>query len=110
MHDSTHIAYRVIDAFFRHRWLMLVSMVTVVGVAALGIFTRPKTYTATAYTRVLTDDTASLVGVGTSPSGWKSLAQQNVDRFEDLLTDAGPGGFLDKALKSAELSHPISVG
>src|SRR4029434_1491765 len=96
MNDSSQIAYRVIDAFFRHRWLLLVTAFTVSGLAVGILCTRPRTYSATVYWRVLTDDTASLVGVAPSAHGYNSasLAQQNVNRFEDLMTDDQPGGFL----------------
>jgi uncharacterized protein involved in exopolysaccharide biosynthesis len=111
MNDSAHLAFRITDSLLRHRWLLLVTVLGVSGTAALAIGTRPATYSATAYTRIIADDTATVVGVTPGATGLitASPAQQNITRFEDLSSDDRRSGFLDQALQRAQLDRPIRV-
>jgi len=104
------IALRVVDAFFRHRWFFLVTLVIVTGVTLFAISLRAHTYEASADTQVVTDNVAQELGQAQSMrNAWISPAQQNVNKFNDLVKDNLPGGFLDTALQNAHLSSPISV-
>lgn len=109
MSRSTPIAFRMIDAFFRHIWLFLIAMIVVSSVTMTAVYMRSRTFHATALTQVVTDDIASQLGVASQSNGWTSPAQQNVDHFNDLLNDDLPGGFLDTVLKAANLDQPIDL-
>ncbi|MEO7716587.1 MAG: hypothetical protein ABIY70_10310 [Capsulimonas sp.] len=108
MSHRNPVALRIADSFFRHRWLFLVSVLIVVGVTVAAITTKSNTYTATALTQVSVDRVAVALGEKKSNS-WTSLAQENVNHFQDLTNDDLPGGFLDNALKEAHLATPISL-
>jgi uncharacterized protein involved in exopolysaccharide biosynthesis len=47
--------------------------------------------------------------LGFTKTTYISPAQSNVNHFNDLLRDDTPGGFLDNALKDAQLRTPISL-
>ena len=108
MSHRNPVALRIADSFFRHRWLFLVSVVIVSGVTVAALTTKSNTYTATALTQVSVDRVAAALGEKKSNS-WTSLAQENVNHFQDLSNDDLPGGFLDNALKDARLAVPINL-
>ena len=100
---------RICDSLFRHKWLFLLSVLTVSGTAILLLSLRAQTYEATALTQVTVEDVASELGVTPQPTTYATPSQQNVDHFTDLVSDNLPGGFLDTALRHAGLSKPINV-
>jgi len=104
----TPIAARIWDSFCRHKWLFLIALVVVSGTSITILSLRAKTYEATALTQVTTEDVATELGETPAPS-YVSPAQQNVTHFEDLSSDNLPGGFLDTALRHAQLARPLSV-
>ncbi|BDI28736.1 hypothetical protein CCAX7_007870 [Capsulimonas corticalis] len=107
MSHRNPVALRIADSFFRNRWLFLVSVVIVSGVTVAALTTKSNTYTASALTQVSVDHVA--VALGERRSSWTSLSQQNVNHFQDLINDDLPGGFLDTALKEANLAVPINM-
>ncbi len=104
----TPIAARIWDSFCRHKWLFLIALVVVSGTSIVLLSLRAKTYEATAMTQVTTEDVATELGEAPAPS-YVTPAQQNVTHFEDLTSDNLPGGFLDTALRHAQLARPVSV-
>lgn len=110
MPRTLSLSYRLADAFRRHLGIFVLGSLTVTGVALGLMFTRAKTYAATASTRVNPNtEAAASVGVTIPSSSWLTPAQQNVERFQDFLNDDKRGGFLDVALRKADLVRPINI-
>ncbi|HVK04672.1 MAG TPA: hypothetical protein VM490_14425 [Armatimonadaceae bacterium] len=108
MYRRSSLVFRVIDSFFRHWLLFLIATVAVGGTVTYVLLTRDKSYMAKASTQVIVDEElANAVGFGSN--SWISPAQQNVNRFNDMMQDIGPGGFVDMFLKEAGLKQPIEV-
>ncbi|MBC8140133.1 MAG: hypothetical protein H7Y38_01690 [Armatimonadetes bacterium] len=102
------IAHRALEAFYRHQklfWIATLGMPLLVGVA---LYLRSASYVASASTQVVADQEVATV-LGLTRHSWISPAQQNVSRFNDLLRDDEPGGFLDDVLKNARLARPMRV-
>jgi len=109
MNDSSSIQFRIADSFFRHRWLFT-ACITVVTLMALGVFYfRSRGYAASGLIWASPDAMAQSLGRDMQRNQWVTLAQINTNRFKDMTNDDLPGGFLDRALKRAKLSQPISV-
>ena len=104
----TPLSGRIWDSFLRHKWLFLIALVTVSATAITILSLRAHTYEAIALTQVTTEDVETELGV-TPPPTYVTPAQQNVDHFTDLVNDNLTGGFLDTALRAAQLARPISV-
>ena len=103
MYRSIPITYRMADAFFRNRWLFLISFLVISGVTMGTLYLRSKTYAATALTQVVTQDVAAALGEQEN-TGWISPAQKNINQLDLLLN----GDFLGAALTNAKLSRPIN--
>jgi len=83
---------------------ILMSAGSITGyVMADTVAVQAQSFRAVAMTQVTKSDHSTAAAPG------NSLAQDDVNRFNDLINDDLPGGFLDKALKSAKLNFPISV-
>jgi hypothetical protein len=54
MSRSTPIAFRIIDAFFRHLLVFLVAVIVVSGLTMTVLYKRSRTFHATALTQVVT--------------------------------------------------------
>jgi len=104
----TPIAARLWDSFSRHKWLFLIALVVVSGTSIAILTLRAKTYEATALTQVTTEDVATELG-DTPAASFVTPAAQNVAHFQDLVSDNLPGGFLDTALRHAQLVRPLSL-
>lgn len=102
------VLHRILESFCRH-FLVFLALVFVVTAFTIWIVqSRTQTYQAVALTQVVKEDVNDVLG----PSGgndWTTPAQENVNHFNDLINDDLPGGFLDQALKSANLANPINV-
>jgi uncharacterized protein involved in exopolysaccharide biosynthesis len=105
---GNYIALRAAGAFFRHQHLFWIAMIGITALVTTALTLRNKSFTATASTQVVAEqEVASALGF--TKTSYISPAQQNINRFKDLLKDNEPGGFLDSSLKSASLKSPISV-
>lgn len=105
---GNHITLRAAGAFFRHQHLFWIAMIGITALVTTALTLRNKSFTATASTKVVAEqEVASALGF--TKTSYISPAQQNINRFKDLLKDNEPGGFLDTSLKNASLKHPISV-
>lgn len=102
------IAYRALEAFFRHNRLFWVATVGITSLVMIALYVRNRSYAASASTQIVTEQEVATV-LGLTKTNWATPAQQNVGRFNDLLRDDEPGGFLDSVLKNARLQDPISV-
>jgi uncharacterized protein involved in exopolysaccharide biosynthesis len=108
MTRRSSVAYRMIDAFFRHKWLFVTAVLLVSSTTVMLMYLRSRTFHANALTQVVTEDIAS--ELGEKPDNrWTTPAQQNVDHLQDLLNDDLPHGFVDTALQNANLSKPINL-
>jgi uncharacterized protein involved in exopolysaccharide biosynthesis len=113
MYRRTNILYRVVDALFRNRNLVLITMLCVAVPVALLLIFKAKGYTATAAIRIASegDGMKTLAGGGlnTDQLGWKSASEVHVANLTTLLVDAKEGGFVDDVFKRAALTNPISL-
>ena len=108
MYRRTPILFRIADSFFRHQLLFWGALLVVTGVTMTALYARSKTFHAVAMTQVQSQGVANLLGAGDGNT-WTTPAQKNVDHFEELVKQDQPGGFLDTALRDANLAHPINV-
>jgi uncharacterized protein involved in exopolysaccharide biosynthesis len=111
MRYNIHILYRMVDSFIRHRWLFLIAFLTTTGSAVTGLTLRSTTYQESARTRILPNDTAVVLGSSFDSKTLMSVsaAHQSVERFNSLIQDDRPGGFLDNSLRKAKLQRPINI-
>jgi len=109
MYRNIPILYRVMESFFRYRMLFLISTAVITLIPAAVLLTRKPMYTATALVQVVVPNNAEILGDTRGTGSWITVAQQNVNRLNDQMSDDSMGGFIDKALQAAHLSRPISV-
>ncbi len=109
MYRNTPILYRILEAFFRYRLLFLACTVIVTVLPGAYLMTRKASYTSTASIQVVLEDVSAALGDTKINGSWVTIAQQNVNRFNDWMSDDSAGGFVDIALQQAHLAHPISV-
>lgn len=109
MQDLSKIQFRIADSFFRHYRLFLLCVLTVTIAATAVFYFRSRGYTASGSIWASPDAMAQTLGRDFNRNQWVTLAQINTNRFKDMTNDDLPGGFLDRALKRAKLSRPISV-
>ena len=109
MYRTVPILYRVLESFFRHRMLFLLSAVIVTVIPAMFLLSRKTTYTSTALVQVVVEDVSAVLGDNNRNGSWVTISQQNVNRFNEWLSDDGPGGFMDLSLQQAHLSRAINV-
>ena len=107
-YGNNRLLRRVLEAFFRHQKLFWISAIGISGIVSMALLLRGNSYTAAASTRISSDKEISDV-LGFDKQIISSPAQTNVDRFNDLLKDDTPGGFMDRALTAAKLRVPINV-
>lgn len=111
MRYHVNIFYRVVDSFFRHRWLFLIAVLTTTSAAVIGLRLRSKTYKGSALIRIVPNDTTVVLGSLDSSKALVgvSVSEQYVERLNALIRDNRPGGFLDTALREAKLRRPINI-
>ncbi|MCW3051295.1 MAG: lipopolysaccharide biosynthesis protein [Chthonomonadales bacterium] len=109
MYRNIPILYRVMESFFRYRMLFLISAVIITAIPAAVLLTRKSMYTATGLVQVVVSDNTVILGDTRGTGNWSTVAQQNVNKLNDQMSDDSMGGFVDKALQTAHLAHPISV-
>ncbi|MGC4042940.1 MAG: SLBB domain-containing protein [Armatimonas sp.] len=108
MYRRNHIAYRLIDAFFRSWALFTLVFLGTAGVVTGALLMRGNTYVASASIRVVPENEVSEI-MGFQQRNWVNPSDQSVARFNDLMRNMLPGGFVDKALQGAQLTRPIQI-
>ncbi len=108
MYRRNNLAYRVVDSFFRHKWIFLIStLATTLLVLGVLLF-RSQGYSAVAYVGVDTDkDFVGPLGERVDP--WVNPANDHAQSFMNRLQDNGPEGFLSMVVTRASLRTPIDV-
>jgi uncharacterized protein involved in exopolysaccharide biosynthesis len=111
MYRRTNVIYRVVDALFRNRNLVLITLLCVAIPVALLLIFKSKGYTASAAVSVAQEGKIlrENVGANIDQSGWKSAAEVHVANLTTLMKDVRQGGFVDKVFQGAALNHPISL-
>lgn len=109
MYRRANLMYRVIDSFFRHRWMFAVSMLGVALVIATALLTRTKGFVGKASTYIFPNNEidAIISRNNWQSNGWMTPAQRNTAKLGNLLRDNVPGGFVDKFLKRANVNIQI---
>jgi uncharacterized protein involved in exopolysaccharide biosynthesis len=102
------IPLRLLDAFFRHWRVFLLCLIGVAGVVVAAVQLRGPSYVATISIRIIRDSGVSRA-LGMTQRTWESPAQQNVTRFNDLMQNVLPGGFVSRVLERAKLRKPITI-
>ncbi len=108
MYRRNHIAYRLLDAFFRSWVLFTLVFVGTAGIVTGALMTRGNTHVASAAIRVVPENEVSEV-MGFQQRNWVNPSDQSVARFNDLMRNMLPGGFVDKVLQGAQLTRPITI-
>ncbi len=108
MYRRTPIFFRIADSFFRHQILFWSALLIVSGLTMGALYARSKTFHAAATAQIQADNVHNML-IGQDNFSWSTPAQQNSDRFMELIKQDQPGGFLDIALKNAQLVTPINV-
>jgi polysaccharide biosynthesis transport protein len=108
MYRRNHIAYRLLDAFFRSWALFSLVFVSTAGIVTGALMMRGNTHVASAVIRVVPENEVSEV-MGFQQRNWVNPSDQSVARFNDLMRNMLPGGFVDKALQGAQLVRPIQM-
>lgn len=108
MYRRTPILFRIVDSFFRHQVLFWSALLIVSSLTMAALYARSKTFHATAMTQVQTESVANVLGAGDTNT-WITPSQKHIDRFNDLIKQNQPGGFLDVAMKNAHLVTPINM-
>ena len=108
MYRRTPILLRIVDSFFRHQLLFWSALVIVSSLTMAALYARSKTFHATAMTQVRPQSVADVLGQGDANT-WIPPSQKHIDRFNDLIKDNRPNGFLATALAKAKLAAPIDV-
>jgi len=108
MYRRTPILFRIVDSFFRHQLLFWSALLIVSSLTMAALYARSKTFHATAMTQVQTESVANVLGQSETNT-WVTPSQKHVDRFNDLIKQNQPGGFLDVAMRKASLVTPINV-
>ncbi len=108
MYRRTPILFRIVDSFFRHQLLFWSALLIVSSLTMAALYARSKTFHAAAMTQVQSEIVASVLGTADTNT-WVTASQKHIDRFNDLIKQNQPGGFLDTALKKAHLATPINV-
>lgn len=111
--QRNYMANRALDAFFRNWLVFLITLLGVSGVVGAVLMVRSVKYVATASIRLgsAEKDFVEKAATGTGIGGnmWTSPAQIQASRFMDLMRETVPGGFVDRALKQANLKRPINI-
>lgn len=110
--QRNYMANRALDAFFRNWLVFLITLLGVSGVVGAVLMVRSVKYTATASIRLGSEEKTFLegvAGVNARTPVWVTPAQIQAGRFTDLMRDTMPNGFVDRALKSAQLTRPINI-
>lgn len=108
MYRRTPILFRIVDSFFRHQLPFWSALLIVSSLTMAALYARSKTFHATAMTQVQTESVANVLGT-TDTNTWITPSQKHIDRFNDLIKQNQPGGFLDSAMRNARLATPINV-
>ncbi len=108
MYRRTPVLFRILDSFFRHQTLFWSALLIVSSLTMAALYARSKTFHATAMTQVQTESVANVLGAADTNT-WVTPSQKHIDRFNDLIKQNQPGGFLDVAMRNARLATPISV-
>ncbi len=85
------IILRIFESYFRHRWLYLLPIVLMIGVATIYFITKEPTYYAQGVLYVRKESLISSLNAITDPGGswWITPAQETSSQITDLLqTDA----------------------
>lgn len=109
MYRNIPMLYRVLESFFRYRTLFLISAAIVTVIPGAYLMARPPAYVSTALIQVVVEDLSAALGDNNRNYTWMTVAQQNMNRFNDWMSDDSPGGFVDRALQKAHLARPINV-
>lgn len=111
MYRRSNLVYRVIDSFFRHRWMFGLAVLGVTATVSATLLLRSDGFAGRASTYVIADSMINgVAGAGSNQPAWVTPAQKNTNHLNDLLRDDQPGGFLDRALRSAKINNSIQIG
>lgn len=109
MYYQRSLSFRIFDSFLRHRWLFIVSVLTIIAlICAYGLL-RPKTYT-TGYTVMLNDQAVPNPLTNSADSiTWQGVTEL-CNHFQSLVSTKE---FMRNALKNPDgtaiaLAHPIN--
>ena len=108
MYRRNHIGYRLLDAFFRSWVLFTLVFFGVASIVTTALILRGNTYVASASIRVMPENEVSEV-MGFTQRNWVSASDLSVERFNDLMRNLLPGGFVDEALQRSRLRRPIKI-
>jgi len=106
---NTHVVLRLLDTFFRHKWLYLVPVVLMVGVGLWAVTSAEDSYQSFGTVKVESNALlAELTGSQQDPGfGWQTPAGYTADSFNALLRTQT---FLDDVVENAGLEQALASG
>jgi capsular polysaccharide biosynthesis protein len=102
------VVLRLLESYFRHRWLYLVPIVIALGAGGAYIGTKPPSYSASGQLYVSQQNLlADLTSSNTSNSWWISPAQSTVTELNELI---GTQAFIRSVIKKTDLEKQMADG
>jgi capsular polysaccharide biosynthesis protein len=102
------VLLRLLESYFRHRWLYVLPVVIAVAAGAAFVSTRPPEYMASGRLYVSQQNLlADLTSSNTSGSWWVSAAQSTVSELNELV---GTQAFIRTVIQKTDLEKNMSGG
>jgi uncharacterized protein involved in exopolysaccharide biosynthesis len=102
------VLLRLLESYFRHRWLYVLPVVIAVASGAAFVTTRPPEYTSSGRLYVTQENLlADLTSSNTSGSWWVSAAQATVAELNELL---GTQAFIRTVIQKTKMEEWMSRG
>ncbi|MBX0328821.1 lipopolysaccharide biosynthesis protein [Oscillochloris sp. ZM17-4] len=102
------VLLRLLESYFRHRWLYVLPIVIAVGAGAVFVSSTPPEYSASGRLYVSQQNLlADLTSSNTGGSWWVSAAQSTVTEINELL---GTQAFIRTVIQKTDLEQGMSGG
>ena len=102
------VLLRLLESYFRHRWLYLLPLVIAVGAGAAFVATAPPKYVATGRLYVEKDSLlASLTSTSNSGAWWLTASQVTTSELNELIASRA---FTRSVIEKTDLEQNMSAG
>jgi capsular polysaccharide biosynthesis protein len=102
------VLLRLLESYFRHRWLYVLPIVIVVVAGGVYVLSMPPEYSASGQIYVSQENLlANLTSTSSSGSWWSSAAQVTVTEIDELI---GTQAFVRTVIQKTDLEPRMSLG